>query len=167
MVGKRPQTAYHNSTGPSDGPASNLLDGDNASIWHTNYGGGTGTQAYPYNVVITFGKDVTFQSFSYTPRQEGEDTNGNIKGYELYASTASEKLDYASEEWGQPIAKGDFTYNGVSPIYVNLKEACTAKQIKLVATSAKMVRLLQVEQSSISMRTKRRKIQDALLRQAI
>ena len=129
--------SYHNSTGPSDGPASNLLDGDNASIWHTNYGGGTGTQAYPYNVVITFGKDVTFQSFSYTPRQEGEDTNGNIKGYELYASTASEKLDYASEEWGQPIAKGDFTYNGVSPIYVNLKEACTAKQIKLVATSAK------------------------------
>lgn len=129
--------SYHNSTGPSDGPASNLLDGDNASIWHTNYGGGTGTQAYPYNVVITFGKDVTFQSFSYTPRQEGEDTNGNIKGYELYASTASEKLDYASDEWGQPIAKGDFAYNGVSPIYVNLKEACTAKQIKLVATSAK------------------------------
>ncbi len=129
--------SYHNSTGPSDGPASNLLDGDNASIWHTNYGGGTGTQAYPYNVVITFGKEVTFQSFSYTPRQEGEDTNGNIKGYELYASTASEKLDYASEEWGQPIAEGDFTYNGVSPIYVNLEKACTAKQIKLVATSAK------------------------------
>lgn len=129
--------SYHNSTGPSDGPASNLLDGDNASIWHTNYGGGTGGQSFPYNVVITFGKDVTFQSFSYTPRQEGEDTNGNIKGYKLYASTASEKLDYASEEWGQPIAEGDFTYNGVSPIYVNLEKACTAKQIKLVATSAK------------------------------
>lgn len=32
--------SYHNSEGPSDGPASNLLDGDNSSIWHTNYGGG-------------------------------------------------------------------------------------------------------------------------------
>ena len=129
--------SYHNSEGPSDGPASNLLDGDNSSIWHTNYGGGTGDSAFPYNVVITFGKDVTFQSFSYTPRQEGEDTNGNIKGYKLYASTEATKLDYDSDKWGEPIAEGDFTYNGVSPIYVNLKEACTAKQIKLVATSAK------------------------------
>lgn len=129
--------SYHNSEGPSDGPASNLLDGDNSSIWHTNYGGGSGGQAFPYNVVITFGKDVKFQSFSYTPRQEGEDTNGNIKGYKLYASTEESKLDYDSDKWGEPIAEGDFTYNGVSPIYVNLKEECTAKQIKLVATSAK------------------------------
>lgn len=101
------------------------------------WGGGSGGQAFPYNVVITFGKDVKFQSFSYTPRQEGEDTNGNIKGYKLYASTEESKLDYDSDKWGEPIAEGDFTYNGVSPIYVNLKEECTAKQIKLVATSAK------------------------------
>lgn len=79
---------------------------------------------------------MTFQSFSYTPRKEGENTNGNIKGYELYASTASEKLDYSSKDWGEPIAKGDFEYNGKNPIYVNLKTACTAKQIKFVATSA-------------------------------
>ena len=114
-----------------------MLDGRTESIWHSNYGGaGQGDQDYPHNVVITFGKDVTFQSFSYTPRKEGENTNGNIKGYELYASTASEKLDYASKDWGEPIAKGNFEYNGVNPIYVNLKEACTAKQIKFVATSS-------------------------------
>lgn len=129
--------SYQNASGDSDGPASNLLDGRTESIWHSNYGGaGQGDQDYPHNVVITFGKDVTFQSFSYTPRKEGENTNGNIKGYELYASTASEKLDYASKDWGEPIAKGNFEYNGVNPIYVNLKEACTAKQIKFVATSS-------------------------------
>lgn len=129
--------SYQNASGDSDGPASNLLDGRTESIWHSNYGGaGQGDQDYPHNVVITFGKDVTFQSFSYTPRKEGENTNGNIKGYELYASTASEKLDYESEDWGEPIAKGNFEYNGVNPIYVNLKEACTAKQIKFVATSS-------------------------------
>lgn len=130
--------SYQNASGDSDGPASNLLDGRTESIWHSNYGGGAGQgdQDYPHNVVITFGKDVTFQSFSYTPRKEGENTNGNIKGYELYASTASEKLDYASKDWGEPIAKGNFEYNGVNPIYVNLKEACTAKQIKFVATSS-------------------------------
>lgn len=98
--------------------------------------GGSGGQAFPYNVVITFGKDVTFQSFSYTPRQEGENTNGNIKGYKLYASTAETELDYASDKWGEPIVEGNFEYNGVNPIYVNLKTACTAKQIKFVATSS-------------------------------
>lgn len=128
--------SYQNASGDSDGPAQNLLDGNINSIWHSNYGGGTGTQAYPYNVVITFGKDVTFQSFSYTPRKEGENTNGNIKGYELYASTATDPLAYDSKDWGEPIARGDFEYNGVNPIYVNLKEACTAKQIKFVATSS-------------------------------
>ena len=128
--------SYQNASGDSDGPASNLLDGRTESIWHSNYGGGSGGQAFPYNVVITFGKDVTFQSFSYTPRQEGENTNGNIKGYKLYASTAETELDYASDKWGEPIVEGNFEYNGVNPIYVNLKTACTAKQIKFVATSS-------------------------------
>ena len=128
--------SYYNPSGPSDGPASNLLDNNVDSIWHSNYGGGTGDENYPHNVVITFGKDVTFQSFSYTPRKEGENTNGNIKGYKLYASTAENKLDYESEDWGEPIAEGNFEYNGANPIYVNLKEACTAKQIKFVATSS-------------------------------
>lgn len=130
--------SYQNASGDSDGPASNLLDGRTESIWHSNYGGGTGQgdQDYPHNVVITFGKDVTFRSFSYTPRKEGENTNGNIKGYKLYASTAENKLDYESEDWGEPIAEGEFEYNGTNPIYVNLKEACTAKQIKFVATSS-------------------------------
>ena len=122
--------SYQNASGDSDGPASNLLDGRTESIWHSNYGGGTGQgdQDYPHNVVITFGKD--------TPRKEGENTNGNIKGYKLYASTAENKLDYESEDWGEPIAEGEFEYNGTNPIYVNLKEACTAKQIKFVATSS-------------------------------
>ena len=34
--------SYHNASGPSDGPGQNLLDGNLDSIWHTNYGGGTG-----------------------------------------------------------------------------------------------------------------------------
>lgn len=94
--------SYHNSTGASDGPASNLLDGNVDSIWHTNYGGGNGgqgDQAYPYNVVITLNGSKTFNSFSYTPRKEGEATNGNIKGYELYKANDAEKLPADSEKW--------------------------------------------------------------------
>ena len=110
--------SYHNASGPSDGPASNLLDGNLDSIWHTNYGGGTGDQSYPYEVVIDLNGSKTFSCFSYTPRQQGEDTNGNIKGYELHYTTDGENWELAS--------KGDFKYEGVNPIYVNLDNEVTA-----------------------------------------
>ena len=79
--------SYHNASGPSDGPGQNLLDGNVNSIWQSNYGGGTGDQSYPYEVVIDLAGEKTFSCFSYTPRQQGEDTNGNIKGYELHNTT--------------------------------------------------------------------------------
>ena len=122
-------TSRQNASGASDGPAQNLLDGDVNSIWHSNYGGGVGRQSYPYEVVIDLNGSKTFSCFSYTPRQQGEETNGNIKGYEFWYTT-----DGAT--WTQAI-KGDFKYEGVNPIYVNLPEDVTATQVKLVATSAK------------------------------
>ena len=121
--------SYHNASGPSDGPASNLLDGNLDSIWHTNYGGGTGDQSYPYEVVFTLNGETTFSCFSYTPRQQGEDTNGNILGYELWYSTDGTTYTQC--------ASGNFKYEGVNPIYVNLDEAVTATHVKLVATSSK------------------------------
>ena len=118
-----------NASGASDGPAQNLLDGDVNSIWHSNYGGGVGRQSYPYEVVIDLNGSKTFSCFSYTPRQQGEETNGNIKGYEFWYTTDG-------TTWTQAV-KGDFKYEGVNPIYVNLPEDVTATQVKLVATSAK------------------------------
>ncbi len=132
--------SYHNgATGAADGPAANLLDGDVNTIWHTNYGGGNngkGDQEYPHNVVIKLDGSQKFKSFSYTPRKEGETTNGNIKGYELYASNETNPLSAEAKEWGEPIAKGNFEYDGANPIYVNLEKECTATQIKFVATSS-------------------------------
>ena len=55
-----------------EGPASNMLDGNIDTIWHTNYQNqGTGPDNYPYNVVFTLNRNVEFQSFSYTPRKQG------------------------------------------------------------------------------------------------
>ena len=124
-------TSQHHNSGDSDGPASNLLDGRLESIWHTNYGGGTGfgPQNYPYEVVFDLNGSKTFSCFSYTPRQQGEDTNGNIKGYELHYTTDGTTWNLA--------VKGDFKYEGVNPIYVNLPEIVTATKVKFVATSAK------------------------------
>ena len=127
--------SYQNSSGPSDGPASNLIDGNVSSIWHTNYGGGQGKQEYPYNVLFTLNGVKKFQSFSYTPRQQGEGVNGNIKGYELWAATSDTKLAADSSEW-KKIAQGNFKYDGINPIYVNLDEEVSANQLKFVAVSS-------------------------------
>ena len=129
------EDSYENATGPNDGRASNLLDGNVDSIWHTKYSQGVGATDYPYNVRFDLNGTQTFNAFSYTPRQQGESTNGNIKGYILYASASTEALEIESEEW-KKIAEGDFQYDGVNPIYVNLNEECTATQLKFVATSA-------------------------------
>ncbi len=127
--------SYQNASGASDGPGQNLLDGNTGSIWHSNYGGGTGDQAYPYNVLIaTGGNEVTFNCFSYTPRQ-GDATNGDVKGYELWAATSDTALTVDAEGW-EKIAEGEFTYNGKNQIYVNLDAECTANQLKFVATSS-------------------------------
>ncbi|WP_285945152.1 discoidin domain-containing protein, partial [Thomasclavelia cocleata] len=129
--------SYQNVSGPSDGPAANLIDGNLDSIWHSNYGGGTGSRNFPYNVLFNLHNQTTFQSFSYTPRQNGEATNGNLKGYELwvYNGTITEDLAFDSNQW-QKVAEGNFIYDGVNPIYVNLAQETTATQIKLVAISA-------------------------------
>ena len=92
---------------------------------------------FPYNVLFNLHNQTTFQSFSYTPRQNGEATNGNLKGYELwvYNGTITEDLAFDSNQW-QKVAEGNFIYDGVNPIYVNLAQETTATQIKLVAISA-------------------------------
>ena len=137
--------SYHNASGASDGPASNLLDGNNSSIWHSAYDGGgqTTDETYPHAVNIKMNSAVTFKSFSYTPRQEGEGTNGNVKGYKLYAANSSSQLDWTIDGNGNPtasgwtlVAEGNFKYNGVNPIYVNVKEETTANQLIFVATSS-------------------------------
>ncbi|MEG0737415.1 MAG: discoidin domain-containing protein, partial [Longicatena sp.] len=131
-------SSHQNDSGPSDGPASNLLDGDVNSIWHTNYNkpeNTNGSKTYPYNVIIQLNGEKKFQSFSYTPRKEGEQVNGNIKGYELYAATSSTALAANASEW-KLVAKGNFNYNGANPIYVNTDKEVTATQVKFVATSA-------------------------------
>lgn len=127
--------SYQNESGASDGPASNLIDGDVKSIWHTNYNGGQGSKEYPYNVFFTLNEVTKFQSFSYTPRQEGEDTNGNIKGYELWAATSESELTADSNEW-KKVAEGNFKYDGKNPIYVNLDKEVSANQLKFVAISS-------------------------------
>ncbi len=125
------------STSGSEGPASNMLDGNVNTIWHTNYSNnGSGPDNYPYNVVFNLNRNVEFQSFSYTPRHQGENTNGNVLGYELYIANTNFEIAINSQDWVK-VAEGEFDYNGVNPIYVNLDEKVSANKVKFVALSSK------------------------------
>ena len=123
--------------GDTHGFARNLIDGNPSTIWHTAYQS-SGARSYPYHVLFDLKGEQTFEAFSYSPRTNFVEVNGNIKGYELYVSNSETKLDANSEVWGQPVAKGSFGYeDGTSTMYVNLERPVTARQVKFVATSSK------------------------------
>lgn len=130
--------SYHNKSGNTDGPASNLLDGNKNSFWHTAYNENSVTplkQVYPYNVRIKFSDNfdaLTFGAFSYTTRTDSA-TNGDIARYELYISDANEELAVDDGKWIK-INSGSFTQKGTTK--VELDSEYTATQLKFVALSA-------------------------------
>ncbi len=121
-----------------EGPASNLIDENLNTIWHTAYANGNPVQVLPHSVIFKLDGATEFSCFSYTPRQNGESTNGNVSQYELWISNSTSTTNLADDDasW-EKVAEGTFTYNGVNPIYVNLDETKTATQVKFVAVTAK------------------------------
>lgn len=65
-----------------DGYADNMIDGDEATIWHTVWG--RPHTGHPHFVVIDLGEEMAFSGFRYVPRRG--DKPGKIKGYKFYAS---------------------------------------------------------------------------------
>ena len=64
-----------------EGPASNLLDNDESTIWHTVYGG---TPMENRWAEITLEGSTLVDGIRYLPRKVG--TNGTILGYEIWLS---------------------------------------------------------------------------------
>ncbi|WP_206483440.1 discoidin domain-containing protein [Thalassotalea sp. G2M2-11] len=76
IVNSESEAASGNSLG-------NAFDGNEATIWHTNWGDGAPT--YPHTVTIDLGDTYDVNRIRYLPRQDGG-VNGTIVGYELYIS---------------------------------------------------------------------------------
>ncbi|MFC7015164.1 endo-alpha-N-acetylgalactosaminidase family protein [Streptomyces viridiviolaceus] len=71
------------SSGPGEGPASNVLDGDAGTIWHTDY---TDSVApYPHWVTLKLGGAADVDGFGYLNRQSGGQ-NGRVADYEVAVS---------------------------------------------------------------------------------
>ena len=119
---------------PHHGHASNLIDNNSNTFWHTAYkdhpDNKPGNREMPHEIVIDLGKPTSFKSFSYDPRytnENGSNINGNIKDYTLWVSTAADAPsidgDHADAGWTE-VKKDAFSYEGNKgeAIHVNLNE---------------------------------------------
>lgn len=80
--------------------AVNVLDGNSATIWHSNYSTGQDTSSYEnHYLVFELEEAAKLDGLRYQPRQDGN-TNGIVKAYEIYTSTDGEiYTKAASGEW--------------------------------------------------------------------
>ena len=82
---------------------SNAIDGNSATIWHTQYQ--SGTPVHPHWVVINLGAATDVGGLRYLPRQDTS-VNGTIARYNVYLSADG-------VNWGTPVTSGNFSDLGV------------------------------------------------------
>jgi hypothetical protein len=79
-------------------PASNAIDSDPDTFWHTEWG--TFEAPLPHYLQVDLGTAVEIAGFVYTPRQDGQQ-NGWILDWELYLSNSA-------SDPGTPVDSGSF-----------------------------------------------------------
>ena len=94
-------TADSEETVGEDGRATNAIDGNTGTIWHTQWQ--AADPPHPHQIVVDMGSGHAVKGFRYLPRQIGA-INGTIAAYRFYVST-----DGAN--WGSPVAQGTFANN--------------------------------------------------------
>ncbi|MGN9912860.1 discoidin domain-containing protein [Phytohabitans sp. LJ34] len=80
-----------------NGRATNAIDGNKATYWHTRWKGAA--PPHPHHVDIDLGATYPVTALRYLPRQNAD--YGRIAAYEVYASTDG-------VNWGTPVASGRF-----------------------------------------------------------
>ncbi len=99
------------------------FDDDINTIWHTSWS--SGTDPYPHEIQVDMGVAYHISSFTYTPRQDGE--NGRIKNYVFY-------LTEDLSNWGESVASGSLT-NTAAPQTIVLDTPKNGRYWRLVALS--------------------------------
>lgn len=120
------------------GHAAAIIDGNNNSFWHSNWGGGNAsgdaTKTLPQFFQVDLGSEQEFQTIGYMPRTQ-LDANGVVKGYKLYVSNSpfetvsgSKTAAQIVSALGEPAMKGTFSYDGETS--ASLKTATAPSVLK-------------------------------------
>jgi outer membrane protein assembly factor BamB len=104
---------------------SNAVDGNPATIWHTEWEADTDSLSSSHEIVIELTPASRIKGFTYLPRQDSQE-NGTIKRYEFYVSNDA-------EDFGPSVAKGEFA---------------RGKELKTVTFDAKPARLVKLRARS-------------------
>lgn len=109
------------ATTGNEGPASNLLDGDAATIWHSKYSSPAATLP-DFWVSVDMGSAKEVSALRYLPRSTGN--NGTITKYKIEASTDG-------TSWTTVVESG--TFAGSSDWQTATFDKVTARYIRLTA----------------------------------
>ncbi|MCJ1451010.1 hypothetical protein MMC28_001344 [Mycoblastus sanguinarius] len=102
-------------------PASNAVDGNMDTFWHTPFGA-DGTPL-PHQITVNMQQVYLVNSIAYTPRQDGQ-SNGNIGEHQIELSTDGVNFDSI-------VAIG--TYQDSNSTKTTIFEATNAQYIRIVA----------------------------------
>ncbi|KOG19746.1 MULTISPECIES: discoidin domain-containing protein [Streptomyces] len=100
--------------------ATNVLDGNMSTFWHTAWSDTDPDPACPHEIQLDMKSSRTVSGFTYLPRQDGP-KNGWVGGYEFYVSADG-------TNWGSPVATGTFAADA------------TLKTVRFPATAGRYVR---------------------------
>lgn len=109
-----------------DGPAADVLDGDPATYWHTNWSTDVGISAeHPHWLSIDLGGTYSIRKLLYTPR--GDSLNGAVTKYSLVVTKPDGTEETVIEEG---------TWAGDASVKEAVFEPIEAKAVKLVILDA-------------------------------
>ncbi|WP_409491198.1 phosphocholine-specific phospholipase C [Amycolatopsis sp. cmx-11-12] len=97
------RSADSQETAGESGAATNAVDGNPATHWHTKWSGGE--DPLPHELHLDLGAARTVTGLAYLPRQDGS-AHGRAGGYEVYLSADG-------SAWGNPVATGTFADDAV------------------------------------------------------
>ncbi|MBG9750857.1 fibronectin [Bacillus thuringiensis] len=118
VLSKKIMKASANSEESWRDPASNAIDDNPNTIWHTQW---SAPNQYPYNLTLDLGKTQTITRVAYLPRQDWSE-NGIIFNYNIYTSTdGSNYKKVTSGTWENNRAKKFATFEPISAKYVKLE----------------------------------------------
>ena len=131
----------------STGHAASIIDGNNNTYWHSNWGGynasGDGTQTLPQFFQLDLGTTQEFNKIGYMPRQGLG--NGTVLSYKIYVSGApfesvssNKSAKAIVDALGSASMEGEFTY-GTTAELKTAKSSTTlsGRYVLFVVTNAK------------------------------
>ena len=119
-------------TGPEDGHAQNVLDGDPRTIWHTEWA--QWQPPHPHAITIDLGCVEQVSGLYYLPRQDG--ANGRIARFRVLVAAVSAADDISEDAEGEWIvaAEGEFS-NDRRLKTVRFAKAHATRYVRIVALS--------------------------------